>query len=173
MKQILMFCRHTRGRSRIGQRAIQVLPASRGPNIHLIGAITTFGIVTMDRRRGSFRAATANEWIATVIQKWQDSGYALNDLVFVCDNAPCHSSMEAAVASNAGDLAKVLRLGPYSPILNPIEIIWSKIKTFARSQIGIPNITGPRLTEQRIAYLEDIIDRAIATITSRDCARAV
>ena len=48
-----LFCRRNRGRAKSGQRAIQVLPASRGPNVHLIGAISAAGVVVMTRQRGN------------------------------------------------------------------------------------------------------------------------
>lgn len=40
-----LFCRRTKGRSRIGERAVQKVPASRGKNIHLLGAISATGKV--------------------------------------------------------------------------------------------------------------------------------
>ena len=64
-----LFCRRTRGRARAGTRATQVLPAARGPNIHLIGAISTSGILSKDRKRRSFKTESANEWMQTVLQK--------------------------------------------------------------------------------------------------------
>ncbi|VEN35781.1 unnamed protein product, partial [Callosobruchus maculatus] len=84
-----LFCRRTRGRSRVGVRAVQHLPAARGPNVHLIGAISPAGVVTMERRRGSFSSDSANIWITNLLQRWQDMGNEVGDLVIVCDNAPC------------------------------------------------------------------------------------
>jgi hypothetical protein len=70
-----LFCRRTTGRARIGSRAIQQLPEARGPNVHLIGAISTAGIVTMERRRGSFTANLANAWATSFLQHWQEMGF--------------------------------------------------------------------------------------------------
>jgi hypothetical protein len=105
-----LFCRRTRGRARIGSRAIQQLPAARGTNVHLIGAISTAGIVTMERRRGSFPANLANAWATSFLQHWQEMGNQLADLVIVCDNAPCHSRLEAVTN---GTTATLLSLGPH------------------------------------------------------------
>ncbi|VEN59567.1 unnamed protein product [Callosobruchus maculatus] len=63
-----LFCRRTRGRSRVGVRAVQHLPAERGPNVYLIGAISPVGVVTMERRRGSFSSDSANIWITNLLQ---------------------------------------------------------------------------------------------------------
>lgn len=164
-----LFCRRTRGRSVKGSRAVQILPASRGPNVHLIGAISTAGVVFMERRRGSFTANLANDWVERLLIQWQNAGNEVDDLVIVCDNAPCHSRLEEAVA---GSGATILRLPPYSPMLNPIENIWSKIKTFVKCNLRVPEVNGPGVVEQRLAYLEEIVDHAKTTINNGDCARA-
>lgn len=163
-----LFCRRSRGRSRVGNRAVQMLPASRGPNIHLIGGISAAGIVTMDRRRGSFNAAAANEWILHLLQQWENGGNQLADLVIVCDNAPCHSRLEEVLNN-----VEVLRLAPYSPMLNPIETIWSKIKSYIKSNMGIPEVVAPGVVEQRLVYLEQLVDAGKNTVVGGDCARAV
>lgn len=165
-----LFCRRTRGRALAGTRAVQLLPAARGPNVHLIGAISTAGVVAMERRRGSFTAQLANAWVTRLMQQWQDIGNELEDLVIVSDNAPCHSNLETVINGTA---ASLLRLGPYSPMLNPIETIWSKVKAYAKNNIRIPSVTGPGLMEQRLVYLEEIIDQAKNTVAGGDCARAV
>lgn len=164
-----LFCRRTKGRARAGSRAVQKLPAARGPNIHLIGAISAAGVISMSRRRGSYTAIFANEWLQSLLQRWQDLGNECRDLVVVCDNAPCHSRFETVMNETE---ASLLRLGPYSPMLNPIESIWSKIKSFAKSHIRLPNVMPPNVMEQRINYLERIIDEAKASIVGGDCARA-
>jgi hypothetical protein len=164
-----LFCRRTTGRARIGSRAIQQLPEARGPNVHLIGAISTAGVVTMERRRGSFTANLAHTWATSLLQHWQEMGNQLADLVIVCDNAPCHSRLEAVTN---GTTATLLRLGPYSPMLNPIESIWSKITCYTKTHLRVPQVVAPRVVEQRLVYLEEIIDAAKDTITGGDCARA-
>lgn len=164
-----LFCRRTRGRARKGGRAIQQLPSARGPNVHLIGAISAAGVVSMDRRRGSFTSDSANAWVRILLQQWQDLGNQLADLVLVCDNAPCHSRLQNVVNETG---ASLLRLSPYSPMLNPIETIWSKIKSNVKVNLRIPQVAGPGVGEQRLVYLEQIIDRAKDTIVGGDCARA-
>jgi len=46
----------------------------------------------------------------------------------ITDNAPCHSCIEENFQENEFDIHRLLRLGPYSPILNVIEYTWSKLK---------------------------------------------
>lgn len=123
-----------------------------------------------ERRRGSFTWETANAWLQTLIERWEENGNELEDLVIVVDNAPCHSRLEAILA---GTGVVLLRLAPYSPMLNPVEIIWSKIKTFVKTNLRIPNVIPPGVVEQRLVYLEGLVDQAMNTIVGGDCARAV
>lgn len=58
-------------------------------------------------------------------------------------------------------------------MLNPIEKIWAKVKSDAKTNIRIPVVRPPGVTEQRIVYLEDAIDHTKDIISSADCARAV
>lgn len=164
-----LFCRKTRGRSRIGSRAIQLLPAARGPNVHLIGGISAAGVVLFERRRGSFDSQAANGWLRRLMINWETAGNRLQDLVIVCDNAPCHARLEE-VTNNTPVI--LLRLAPYSPMLNPIETIWSKIKCFVKENLRIPEVVGRGLQEQRLIYLERIVDEAKNTIVGGDCARS-
>lgn len=165
-----LFCRKKQGWSRVGSRAVIVTPSSRGPNVHLIGAIGNNGIIKMDKRRGSFKSADANEWISSVLTQWEAMGNQLSELVVVCDNAPCHSKFEEIFLHSP---ATLLRLGPYSPQLNPIENIWSKIKSFVKSQMEVPNVNPPNMGEQRLQYLETLVEQAKGTISVGDCTRAV
>nr|CAI5869481.1 unnamed protein product [Callosobruchus analis] len=88
----------------------------------------------------------------------------------VCDNAHCHARFEGVINNTE---ATLLRLGPYSPMLNPIENIWSKIKTYVKTHLRVPQVRGIGIVEQRLLYLEKIIDSAKETIVGGDYARAV
>lgn len=79
------------------------------------------------------------------MRRWEEMGNQLDDLVVVCDNAPCHSSLEVAVA---GTGATLLRLAPYSPMLNAIETIWSKIKQNVKTHLRVPQVIAPGVVEQ-------------------------
>lgn len=70
---------------------MQSLPASRGSNVHVIGAISCQQVVKMTVRRGSFRKEDVNDWMTLLLQEYRDSGHNLHNLVLICDNAPCHA----------------------------------------------------------------------------------
>ena len=49
-----LYCKRSKGRSRIGTRASVVILASKGANLHCIGAMTTSAVVLFSKRWGSF-----------------------------------------------------------------------------------------------------------------------
>ena len=96
-------------------------------------------------------------------------GVDVGQVVLVCDNSPCHSKVEEFETDFPGPT--VPHLGPYSPMLNPIENVWSKMKSHIKRQMGVPAVVRPGLAEQRLQYAETKIDEAMATVTPQDCAR--
>ena len=67
------------------------MPASKGPNIHIIGAISQNGLEYWGKRRGSYKKEEASNFVKRLIRT-------------------------------------LLRLGPYSPQINPVEAAWSFVK---------------------------------------------
>lgn len=63
-----LYCRRTQGRAPAGQRAAVALPGSKGPNVHVIGAITNFQIIKWSRLRGAFRSQSAKDWLDDMLQ---------------------------------------------------------------------------------------------------------
>jgi hypothetical protein len=100
-----------------------------------------------------------------LIERWEENSNELKDLVIV-ENSPCHSGLEAVLT---GTDVVLLRLVPYSPMLNPVETICSKIKAFVKTNLRIPTVNPPGVVEQRLLYL---IDQAMNTIVGVDCALA-
>lgn len=76
--------------------------------------------------------------------------------VVVMDNLPAHKSPEVdRLIESAG--ARVLRLPPYSPDYNPIEMAISKMKSLLR-----------KLARRSVGDLEQALGQAIRSITPRD-----
>ena len=95
--------------------------------------------------------------------------------MLVIDNAPCHSNTESVFEENAYRQDYLLRLGPYSPMLNPIENCWSQIKAYAKQHLSlhmgsileISNSEGISIGEQRTQQLEQVISESYREV-SRD-----
>ena len=116
----------THGRAAPGERVVTKVPHGHWKMISTIAAMSVNGIVAS----GSFDGATDTELFVAFV------GEALAPMlkpgqVVVMDNLPAHKSPQIdQLVESIG--AKVLRLPPYSPDFNPIEMAISKIKTVLR-----------------------------------------
>ena len=98
----------------------------------------------------------------------------------VVDNAPCHSNIE--VFSEEEFLGcEVLRLGPYSPMFNPIEQVWSLIKAYVKQELAAKIVSilamerrdGLSITEQRARALTSLIEEELGRVTPEVCNRFI
>lgn len=103
------------------------------------------------------------------MESLQTKNIALETVLLVCDNASCHARLEAGVREFRG--LQVLRLGPYSLMLNPIENIWSKLKAGVQRNNRVPEVVGPAVGAQRLEYLEQLLRDSVAEITASDKAQ--
>jgi len=114
------------GRAKGSERAISQVPYRRGYNITMIGAISIHEV----------EAAMYGTWSANgdIFQHFL-THHLLPKLqahhVVVMDNIRFHK-MKAVTALIESTGARVIFLPPYSPELNPIEEMWSKIKSILR-----------------------------------------
>ena len=81
---INLYCRRTQARAPAGQRAAVALPGCKGPNVHVIGAITDFQIIKWSRLRGAFRSQSAKDWLADMLQHLPYGNDFLLCLFFFC-----------------------------------------------------------------------------------------
>lgn len=109
-----------------GQRIKMPVPHNRGPQISMIGAISTKKV----------EAALYGEWATTgdifltFIEK-ELSPHLKKRHIVIMDNIKFHlQAAVAAIIESKG--AKVIFLPPYSPDFSPIENMWSKIKNTLR-----------------------------------------
>ena len=115
-------------RSEKGKRAYSQKPQKKKKNISIIGAIT----LTVGWLAGfSFEGGTTGDvflWFVEEVlapQLWPGA-------VVVMDNLPAHKVEGVREAITAVG-ARLIYLSPYSPDFNPIENLWSKLKTHLRS----------------------------------------
>lgn len=116
----------THGRAAPGERVVTQVPHGHWKMISTIAALNVDGVVAS----GSFDGATDTELFVTFLREALvpvlQSGQVL-----VMDNLPAHKSLQIDRLIEAAG-ARVLRLPPYSPDFNPIEMAISKIKTVLR-----------------------------------------
>jgi len=141
----------THGRAPPGERVVSKVPHGHWKVISTIAAMTVRGI----EASASFDGATDAELFVTFVREGLVPALAAGQVV-VMDNLPAHKSPQIdALIESAG--ARVLRLPPYSPDFNPIEMAISKIKSVLR-----------KLARRTVDGLLDGISQAIASITPSD-----
>ncbi|OWZ02032.1 Transposase [Phytophthora megakarya] len=112
-----------------------------GKTLHIQGCVSTLtGVVLLRTHEGSITKEESARFIADLFVAAQRTEEyqglpATNKVVIVTDNAPAHSSVETLACEllvSAGimnnHILVLLRLWPYSPILNPIEGCWNVLK---------------------------------------------
>jgi transposase len=105
----------------------------------------------------AIEGATDAEVFRTYVEQVLLPTLRAGDIV-VMDNLAAHKTEETLkLIRGAG--AKVLFLPAYSPDLNPIEKMWSKVKNSLRSQAA-----------RTLAELEVAIGQALEEVTSKDAA---
>ncbi|KAG6590688.1 Replication protein A 70 kDa DNA-binding subunit [Phytophthora cinnamomi] len=162
-----------------GKRAVGKNTASKGSNIHVIACISENGLAYSERRFGSFTSDKCNEFMRRLLRHISLTT-PLNDVVIVADNAPCHANVEDVFKEEAFSEAKLLRLGPYSPMLNPIEKCFSTFKAMvkrflARHSQAILEVPSHRtIKERREQYLllaaDLLLEEAITPGLCHRCA---
>ena len=106
----------------IGVRAVDHVPANKGKNVTLVGAIRLGGPVVMRTMLEGLKKDTFTYFISKFLAPKLKPG----DVV-VMDNLRAHYDQRALQAiERAG--AFYLFLPPYSPDLNPIEMFWNALK---------------------------------------------
>lgn len=146
--------RHARGPR--GQRVVGKTPHGHWKIISTIAALTTSGIIS----GCTFDGATDTDMFLGFVQHMLAPTLRAGQVV-VLDNLPAHKSPKVdELIARAG--ARVLRLPPYSPDFNPIEMAISKIKTLLR-----------KLGKRSVEELIDAIGQAMASITRRDAVNYI
>jgi transposase len=116
----------THGRAAPGARVVSKVPHGHWKVISTIAAMGVGGIVAS----GSFDGATDTELFVIFVREALLPVLTCGHVV-VMDNLPAHKSPQIdRLIESVG--ARVLRLPPYSPDFNPIEMAISKIKTMLR-----------------------------------------
>ena len=113
-------------RAKNGQRANDHTPLNTGKITTIVSSVRTDGTTVPIFLSGSLNGETFKDYIEQHLAPTLHEG----DIV-VMDNLRCHKvkGIKQAI-EKAG--AHILYLPPYSPDLNPIEQMWSKIKSLLR-----------------------------------------
>jgi transposase len=141
----------TRGRGPRGERVVCKTPHGHWKVLSTIAAMTIRGMLCS----GTFDGATDTDTFVAFVREGLVPTLTPGQVV-IMDNLPAHrTSTVDELVEAAG--CYVLRLPPYSPDLNPIEMAISKVKALLRS------------AERRtIDALQTAIGEALACVTADD-----
>lgn len=140
-----------RGRAKDGKRCVDDAPSGHWSTTTMISSIRADGSTACMAIDGATSAIVFREYVRQVLLPTLKA-----DDIVVLDNLSAHKdSLAIELIESVG--AKVKFLPPYSPDLNPIEKMWSKIKEFLRAA---------KARTQETLY--DAIAAALKTITSKD-----
>ena len=140
-----------RGRAFEGQRVLDTAPHGHWCTTTIIGAVRLDGSTACMAVDGATDKEIFREYVRCVLVPTLRVG----DIV-VLDNLSAHKDQQTQdLIEQAG--AELRFLPPYSPDLNPIEKMWSKVKTFLRA-------TKARTEEE----LYQAIRLALKTVTAQD-----
>jgi transposase len=139
------------GRAPRGERVVDSVPENWGQNVTTIGALGLDGVRAAMHFEGALDGAVYEVFITEVLVPELREG----DVVLL-DNLSVHYNAEAIKAILSAK-ATVEFLPPYSPDLNPIEQLWSKLKALVRGAKA-----------RTLEALEVAISAAFAAVTKDD-----
>lgn len=139
------------GRAPKGERVHEAVPQGHWKVLTILGALTTKGM----QASMTVESATDAEVFLTFVQHVLAPTLRPGQVV-VMDNLSAHKQRKVRRLL-AARRCRLWYLPPYSPDLNPMELAWSKLKTFLRG-------TTARLRPA----LEQAVGTGLRTITAQD-----
>lgn len=137
------------GRSLASERCVDYAPHGHWHTNTFIAALRYDQIAAPILFDGPMNAATFLQYIEQILAPTLEPG----DIV-ICDNLSSHKSSEVRDAlQKAG--ADIMYLPPYSPDMNPIEMVFSKIKAYLRAN---PSECFEQIVEQLAQSLESFTE---------------
>jgi transposase len=139
------------GRAPKGERVREAVPHGRWKVLTILGALSTKGV----QASMTIEAATDADLFLTFVQQVLVPTLRPGQIV-VMDNLSAHKSRKIRRLL-AAHQCRLWYLPPYSPDLNPMELAWSKLKTFLRAAKA-----------RRLPALEEAVGEGLRTITAKD-----
>ena len=141
----------SRARGPRGERVVCKTPHGHWKTISTVAAMTTAGMLTAVAFDGPVNTEAFVGFVEQFLVPQLKAGQVL-----ILDNLPAHKSPEVDRLVEAAG-ARVLRLPPYSPDFNPIEMAISKVKSMLR-----------KLAARSVGPLIDAIGQSLSAVTAAD-----
>ena len=139
-------------RSKTNERAVDSTPVNTPCNTTMLSSIRLNGKTA----HTIYQGGTTAERFAEYLQNTLLPTLSPNDIIVMDNMRSHHAKAVKQILDTSG--IKYFYLPPYSPDLNPIEKMWSKIKACLRKE-----------KVRMISGLTDAVKKAFLTVTSSDC----
>lgn len=141
------------GYARRGRRLVDRAPLQRGKRLNMVGWMNVHGQGLVNRKWGSIKRADFR-----VMVEHDLVAHLLPGQIVVWDNARIHdgAALELQIVEKGATLHRLPR---YSPDLNPIEMMWSKVKQIVR-----------RARIDQADQLEYVLQTALRQVQEQDAA---
>ena len=146
----------TRARGPRGERVVAKTPHGHWKTISTIAAMSSAGMLTAV----AYDRAVDTEAFVGFVEQFLVPKLKAGQ-VLILDNLPAHKSSEVDRLVEARG-ARVMRLPPYSPDFNPIEMAISKVKSLLR-----------KLAAREITALIDAIGQSLLAVTAEDAGNYI
>lgn len=143
------------GRAYVGERIYDYTPDPRWHSTNILSSLRLDGTTESMVYSGSLTGPFFKAWIESCLCPTLNEG----DIV-IMDNLSCHKVDGVETAINVAK-SSLLYLPAYSPDLNPIEKMWSKIKSIIRG-LGLNNSVDYE------DMLLDAVRNALNQVTAND-----
>lgn len=140
------------GRSLKGTPAHSEGSINRGYNLTCCAAIDQNGPIYYTKSYGGFDQFAFKDFLQGLLLKVDTS----KDIVFICDNVPLHKTLNLQQFTKDNKM-NLLYLPPYSPMLNPIEECFAKVKNELCKEL------------KKKVELGIGVDNSWKTVTQSDC----
>ena len=159
-----LWCCRRKGRSKIGTSPRVMQTSSKGANVNIIAALTANGVLKF-KIFPRVTHSQVNEFITEISVEGQR-------FVLILDNAPSHKRV-SDVSLEDGQAIKFLPA--YSPMLNPIEELFSSVKTEVKRKLveqkaqllNVPERLS--IKEHRRNILTSLVQAAFSNMRAEFC----
>ena len=142
------------GRSIGGTRSVDKTPLNTPANTTILSSIRINGEISYTTYKGRTTGDKFVEYLKNVLIPTLHDG----DIIVMDNMRSHHVKKVSETINNSGKHLTLLYLPPYSPDFNPIEMMWSKIKSILR-----------KIKIRDVSMLLDTINTAFSKITLFDC----
>ena len=142
------------GRSIGGTRSVDKTPLNTPANTTILSSIRINGGILYTTYSGGTTGDKFVEYLKNILIPTLNDG----DIIVMDNMRSHHVKKVSETINNSGKHLTLLYLPPYSPDFNPIEMMWSKIKSILR-----------KIKIRDVSMLLDTINTAFSKITLLDC----